>query len=179
MSIVRSIVEAHGGRLRVRSAVGAGTTVRVELPEAAPAAVAGRQTRLEPGATGRDEMLLLAEDDPFVRAVITTMFSELGYRVVAAPNGDALQDLHRQHAGAVALLVVDVDLPGRSGLEVLRGIRQGGDGVPAIVITGNPGLDSEALDSGSAMLRKPFRMTELANLVERLIHARRSKDVET
>jgi two-component system OmpR family response regulator len=82
---------------------------------------------------------------------------------------------HKQHLRA---LILDLDLPKRSGLDVLREIRAGGSDIPAILVTGNveAGLE-ESLDPQSTLLCKPFRMSDLVCQLGQRLRARRKREV--
>ncbi|MHC4715656.1 MAG: PAS domain S-box protein [Planctomycetota bacterium] len=170
LSIVHGIVADHGGRIDVESASGEGSTFTVTLP-IAPAEEGARPSGVPADAPlGRGEQLLLAEDNPLVADAIAAMLRSLRYEVTRVPDGEALLDHFTEHAEQIRLLVVDIDLPKRSGLDVLREIRAGGSTVPVIIVTGTAGREVGAeLDDNTVLLPKPFELRELADAVDRLL----------
>ncbi len=114
--------------------------------------------------------VLLIEDDAAVGLAVTTVLEALGPTVDAAPSAE----LGRQRAAAepAALVLLDIHLPGRSGLEALPELLALDPPPPVVVMTANPTAENaiEAMALGAAAhLAKPLDDTELAALVERLV----------
>jgi signal transduction histidine kinase len=173
LPMVRRILAEHGGEIVLQSAPGEGTTFSVHLPRITPAPGADPIAPAQRLQAGSGERVLLAEDNAYVREIIATTLNAAGYEVEALESGSALME--RCHAGLanVALLIIDLDLPGRNGLDCLREIRARGGRTPAIMITGD--LDAELedrLDGSALLLRKPFLMSELLRLVSSLVAER-------
>jgi two-component system, OmpR family, KDP operon response regulator KdpE len=105
--------------------------------------------------------VLIVDDEPQIRRVMRTTLTSQGYAVVEARTGeDALEKLRGDHPG---LILLDVNLPGISGLDVCREIRQSSD-VPIIMLTvRNTERDKvQALDAGADdYVVKPFGAQEL------------------
>ena len=91
LSMVYGFVKQSNGHVSIYSEPGLGTTVRIYLPHAASSARAEQIPEREDPAPKGHETILIAEDDPFVRSSVILRVQALGYRVVAAVNGnDAL-----------------------------------------------------------------------------------------
>jgi two-component system, cell cycle sensor histidine kinase and response regulator CckA len=179
LAIVRSIVQEHGGRIEVASSPEAGSTFRVFLPCVTPPPTASPAVPLPVRGKGEGELVLLAEDDPYVRQVLATALQNGGYGVIEAKDGAELSTLYLKHREKLRLLVVDVDLPRQSGLDGLAAIRAGGDAVPAIVITAQAEVPPEALGRADVLMRKPFSIAELARVVNQLVVSRGSEEDPT
>ncbi|MGD8453302.1 MAG: response regulator [Phycisphaerae bacterium] len=164
LAITHSIVQEHGGNVSVTSTPGKGTTFTLAFPVAPPASGPRRDATAAADTQGRGECVLLVEDYEPVRKIVLATLRARGYEVITAADGDAAVQVFAQHQTRVRAVVLDVDLPKRSGLEVLRAIRDANRDVPAILITGKveAGLE-ESLDPRSTLLRKPFRMADLAS----------------
>ena len=108
-----------------------------------------------------DQTILIVDDEPQIRRVMRTTLTSHGYSVVEAKSGDeALSLIRTEHAD---LIVLDLNLPGISGLETCREIRAVSD-VPIIMLTvRNSELDKvQALDAGADdYVVKPFGVEEL------------------
>jgi two-component system, OmpR family, KDP operon response regulator KdpE len=105
--------------------------------------------------------ILVVDDEPQIRRVLRTTLTSHGYSVIEARSGDEALELIRKERADLILL--DVNMPGRSGLETCREIRDSGD-VPIIMLTvRNTELDKvQALDAGADdYVVKPFGAEEL------------------
>ena len=177
LAIVHGIVENHGGAIEVQSEVGRGTSFNVWLPRIDPPAVGENVTIDAAPARGGGEMILVAEDDPFVRDTFSSVLHQLGYEVVAVSDGLALLatwQVRRDHA---RMIITDNDMPGRTGIECVQDLRGQGVDIPIIITTGTLGdTDSFPADEKTLVVRKPFRMDEIAVLVERLLRSTGSAD---
>jgi CheY-like chemotaxis protein len=114
------------------------------------------------------QILLVADDDPTVRAIVSATVALDEFTVVQAENGDRAWELLQQHSPAWALL--DVNMPGRSGLELARAIKSdpGLSGTKVVLLTGM-GMDSD-IEAGRAAgadhyLVKPFSPLQLLNII--------------
>lgn len=169
LSIVHGIVTAHNGRLELVSQPGQGTTVTVFLPLTSPVIEAVHAQGQSVRHQARGVAILLAEDHGFVREVMTATLQSAGHHVIQVQDGPALLEMYRRYRQTLGLLIIDVDLPGRNGLDCLRDIRVDGCEAPAIITTGMvaPGLEDQ-LQGEALVLRKPFPMDELERLASLL-----------
>ena len=106
--------------------------------------------------------VLLVEDDPMIGAAMHAALQDAAYAVDWLRNGQtALATLASQHYD---LVLLDLGLPGKDGLQVLQAIRARDDPVPLVIVTARDGLDDRlrGLDGGADdYLLKPFDMAEL------------------
>ena len=173
LAVVHGIVTSLAGRVLVDSAPGRGTRMTVALPPCppppAPSSAAAAIT--DPPATPRGArgLALVAEDDPLVRRTLEEGLSLAGFHVRAAGDGEeALEALG--DGRDVTLLVLDVDLPRRSGPSCLREARARGVAAPALVVSGNVALAGAIEpDARVRVLEKPFDLARLQAAVEELL----------
>ncbi len=169
LSIVHGIVQDHGGRIDVESEPGQGSTFTVILPARATGDAAKPAELNRPTPRGRGELVLIAEDDSQVRRIIKTALSALAYNVIDVPDGQALLDAFSEHQDQVGLIVTDIDMPRRGGLEVLREIRGSGTRTPCILITGvTDFVDEDQLDENTILLYKPFQLATLGRIAAQM-----------
>jgi CheY-like chemotaxis protein len=119
LATVYGAVTQNGGFINVHSEVGRGTVFKIHLPRHA-----GEVARQTPAAKERvhtmygNETILVAEDDPDVLQLTTSLLAHQGYTVLAAASpGDAIR-LAREHGEAIRLLLTDVIMPEMNGREL-------------------------------------------------------------
>ena len=173
LSQVYGFVRQSGGAVKIYSEPGVGTTVKIYLPRhhgATPHAVEPVQTQ-QPLTGSANEVIMVVEDDPRVRAVSVDALRELGYSVIEA--ADLAQALHLvEKDRSISLLFTDVVMPGMSGRELVERLRQIGLTVPVLYTTGytrNAIVHNGILDPNIQLLSKPFTIEELARKVRLIL----------
>ena len=160
------VTRQHGGWIDVESAVGIGTSFRVFLPrQEAPEAIAV-PLPMPPLAQGR-ETILLVEDEPQVRAVISRVLNSCGYTVVEAVDGLAALAEWDAHRGAFDLLLTDVIMPrGLNGPDLAGELRRRKPDLRVVLMTGYQAeVKLDALPPDTPLLRKPFSLAEMTRIV--------------
>ena len=174
LATVYGVVEQHGGHIAVDSAPGRGTTFRVYLPsmdEPAPQAV----MPLVMPRTG-SETILVAEDDPAVRALATDMLREHGYTVLAAADGEEALLVAECHAAPIHLLLTDVMMPRMNGLELARAFGSIRPHARVLYMTGYAEMPAAA---EGIIVQKPFSVFVLMDAVRRALEAAPRADYAT
>jgi len=118
--------------------------------------------------------ILVVDDELFFRQLYRDLLSESGHKVEVYDDGD--QAIRRMEVGDVDLILTDMVMPGRCGLEVLRAARALADPPEVILVTGHASLESaiHALKNGARdYLVKPFNPEELKHLVKTCLEQRR------
>jgi len=114
--------------------------------------------------------VLVVDDEPVVTAAVRMVLADAGLTV--ATVADAEQALDHPDLDHCRLVICDLMLPGRSGLEALVAMRARRPELPIIMITGyaTPGHEDQVLAAGAtAFLPKPFDESELLTLVRRVL----------
>jgi signal transduction histidine kinase len=164
LSTVYGVVEQHGGHIAVDSAPHQGTTFRVYLPrvdEPEP------EMPTLPGTprTG-SETILVAEDDPAVRALASDMLREHGYTVLTAADGEEALRVAERHAAPIQLLLTDVMMPRMNGLELARAFGAVRSETRVLYMTGYAEVPPV---SEAVVVHKPFTTFVLMEAVRRAL----------
>jgi len=112
--------------------------------------------------------VLVVDDDAEMRALLAEVLSDEGYAVAEAPNG--AQALIRLRREAFAAIVLDKNMPGLSGLDLLPGLRTICPETPVILITASGDVSTymEAIEQGAfEYIFKPFRTEELLRVLQK------------
>lgn len=178
LSTAYGVVKGAGGRISLTSAPGRGTTILIELPAAGPGQTALPETR-PPRSTrlprrGDGESVLLVEDDEDIRDMVDLMLRRSGYEVLVAKSAQDALAVVQSADRRIDLLLSDVIMPGMSGIELARRVRQALPDLPVLLMSGHTGAGHEdaLLPSPMALLRKPFTTTDLLRALDQLpMHA--------
>ena len=176
LSMIYGFVRQSGGQARIYSEPGQGTMVCLYLPRQ----IGGTETVGEAsnlvGAplSGQGETVLVVDDEPTVRMLVSDVLGDLGYIAIEVADGaEGLRVL--QSDARIDLLVTDVGLPGgMNGRQVADAGRALRPGLKVLFITGyaeNAVLSHGHLDPGMHVVTKPFAMDALASRIKELITA--------
>ncbi len=177
LSMVYGFVRQSGGQARIKSTIGAGTSVTLLLPAYAgvddgePAAP--MTADIQPAKHG--ETVLVVDDEPSVRMLVTEVLQELGYTAIEAEDGRSglkILETHRR----VDLLITDVGLPGGlNGRQLADAARTTRPGLKILFITGyaeSAVIGQESLAAGMHIIAKPFVLETLAGRIQDIISER-------
>jgi heterodisulfide reductase subunit A len=113
-----------------------------------------------------EKTILVVDDEPIVRESIRDWLKEAGYNVMTAETGEEAIKLLEKHD--ISILVIDVRLPGRTGISVLKDVKARKPQIKSIVITAYPSeeLSEEAKKQGAVdYLVKPINPDDLEVLI--------------
>ena len=168
LSMVYGIVKQTGGYIFVSSPPGEGAKFSIYLPASTEAVVPVREAAPKPlGDWGRGTVLLV-EDEAMVRAVAERALVRSGYEVLAADSGErALEILNGGQR--IDLLISDVVMPGMDGPTLVSRVRADRPKLKVLYISGyaEEQIRDRVDGVGTALLRKPFSVSELSNAVQR------------
>jgi CheY-like chemotaxis protein len=175
LAVVYGIVVAHQGCISVDSTVGVGSTFNVYLPLAAEAPIlAAPPTRGE--FPGGNESLLIVDDEASLRALLCTALGGKGYITTSAASGLEAIELISNPAHTFDAVLLDLNMPGATGSEVLKVIRLCRPKLPVLIISGHitPEARAEFKRLGQHdFIQKPYTLDE----VGRRIRARLERTV--
>jgi len=180
LSIVFSIVRAHDGFLNVESFPEKGTTISIylpmvelssdQIPEQADSNLEETELQGSTDSQQPQQTILVVEDEPSVRSLVTKMLSSLGYQVQSCSNGeDALRICDQD---TFDLVIVDMMMPKMSGVELLSRLKDEKKRHHALIMTGY-GINNSFTDNES-VIAKPFDIKTLASRVKEVLNTPRA-----
>ena len=121
--------------------------------------------------------MLIADDDPLMRVLVTVSLADMADTVEAASGDEVLRLLREKDFD---LVLLDWDMPGPDGLQILRAVRAGGSRMPIIMVTAEAerGQVLKALNAGASdYVIKPFEIESLREKVEKLCQSTPTKTI--
>ncbi|MCC4114243.1 TMAO reductase system sensor histidine kinase/response regulator TorS [Aromatoleum toluclasticum] len=169
LAICQRLVELMGGRIGLESVPGQGTQVGFDIAFELADALPQQAADTRPDAAQRPLDVLLVEDDEINRIVCVRYLESLGHRPLVTGDGEEAIALLGQRRDPIDAVLMDISLPGASGVEVARDIRALDGGrwaaVPVIAMSAHVSADAVERYVGAGMagfLSKPFDRAQLA-----------------
>lgn len=164
MSSVLGSVRNHGGALTVSSELGTGTTFRVMFPRSN--LELRTETTKQRQALRVEGYALIADDEPEVRRAAARILRRIGFDLLEAEDGASALEQFEALGPRVSLVLLDVNMPRKSGLEVLAAIRLSDPELPVVLTSGYPEEGVEhALSQRTRFLQKPYTPNDLVKCV--------------
>ena len=165
LSVVLGIVREHDGTIEVESAPGMGTSFTIRLPLASNAGRAPAEHNTPacpPVPTAASACCLVVEDNDMVRDLAARTIRSIGHEVVAVGDGLEAHALLAQDPARFGVVLMDLNLPGASGMDVIRAARDSGYDGPVILSTGSDIINRAELPHRVSLLAKPYETSDLA-----------------
>lgn len=168
LSVVHGIVKNHHGQITVYSEPGQGTEFHVYLPcieVQAPASLAEQQEI----PLGRQEKVLVVDDEKPIAELLGCMLEKLGYVVVTKSNSSTALETFKEQYKSIDLVVTDMAMPGMSGAELATELLKIKPGLPIILCTGFSEIINEEKAKAvgfTGFLLKPVLKSQLAHAVK-------------
>ncbi len=171
LSAAWGIAKAHDGTIGIESTKGEGSTFCIYVP-ATEATVPSRSLPVIERSIQIERVgtVLVADDEPAVRAGTARILERMGLSALHACNGEEALAQYHDHAAAIDLVILDMGMPVMGGAECFRKLRER-SAVPVLVATGYA-IDEEAqalVAAGATILEKPFPSSDLRREVARLL----------
>lgn len=186
LSIVKGILKENDGFIDVQSKPGAGATFTIYLPvveldaaeilleegrQKTEAVVFAEEISREASEATTASTILLVEDDPMIRSLVSQTLQTQGYTVVLAEDGWEGVKVARNLKGKIDLLFTDVVMPGLGGAELAVAMQELYPEIKVLFMSGysRSQLDEEGIPSEAALLTKPFTPDKVVAMVRRLL----------
>ncbi len=171
LALVRGIVNAHNGAMRIASRPGVGTTFDIFLPLCAE--TEHRTETITTIVPGNGETVAVVDDEKSVAAFVGARLDQLKYRtVVFSDPREALATL-RADPRRFDLVITDLTMPHLTGHDLIHALRSDGIATPAVLMSGfcNEGLTEDGIGSlgRTVLLPKPFNGDDLAHAVRQAL----------
>jgi CheY-like chemotaxis protein len=167
LSQVLGFAKQSGGGMRIETRVGEGTSAKLYLPRAAENTIFEGSpfaaTFTESKRTSA--VILLVDDDSAVREVTASILEDIGYVVLKVGSGGAALDLINQNT-KIDLVLLDLAMPGMSGVEVASHVRRKFPTLPILFLTGYADQTALSEVGEQSIIRKPFIDNELITKVD-------------
>jgi signal transduction histidine kinase len=173
LSMVLGFVQQSGGLIEIDSAVGRGTTIVIHLPRIEAVSQMGESNAVdELSAIKRNRTVLLVEDDPDVRIVMTAQLKQLGYAVHAVANGVEAIDLIESPA-TIDITLTDIVLPGGlDGVALVKEVMRARPKMGVLCMSGYSPTQKHRkwlMVQNITLLEKPFSNARLAQALEAVL----------
>ena len=179
LAAVLGIVRGHQGGLHVSSEPGKGTTFKLLFPaqdnreSTLPASLPANQA--QPAESG---LVLVIDDEEPVREAITDILELEGIPVITAADGTGGITLFEEKSTDICLVLLDLSMPGLSGVDTLQALRNINPSVPVIISSGYSEvevIDQLATTSRAVFLQKPYDQARLVEIIQQQLSRHSSK----
>lgn len=172
LAAVYGTVQNHGGTIEVQSSPGRGTSIVVRLPLIGQTELQAQPQSPQLPVRGAGRVLII-DDEPVVRLMLSKILEKAGYRVDACEDGVEGIERYREIWSRIDIVILDLVMPRLSGLATYEQLRQINPGCVVLVSSGYS-VDGEAqkvLDAGAqAFIQKPFVANELLRRLSDLLN---------
>jgi len=162
LSQIHGFAAQTGGRAEIESRPGKGTTVRLFLP-GTDASAGGSEDKREPARSVESKSVLLVEDNDLVRSFAEGLLADLGYEVASVSSAEAALDwLGSNNAD---LVFSDIVMPGTTGIELARRVREKHGDLPVLLATGYSEDVLKGAGKEFKVIAKPYGPADLADAI--------------
>jgi|SRR5580704_11220764 two-component system cell cycle sensor histidine kinase/response regulator CckA len=123
-------------------------------------------------AVEEKQTVLVVDDEPEIRKLVSAMVTQFGYPVLTADSGEHAMTLYSHHKGPFELLITDVVQPGMSGPMLADKLTAAQPGLKVLYISGYDNthvVQKYVVEKGHALLSKPFTVEELQSKMKELL----------
>jgi len=172
LSVVHGIMQTHQGGIDVQSEPGQGSLFTLYFPTTLDQVVPSPEPVALPHVHGKGRHVMYVDDDQALVFLVTRVLTRKGFTVTAFTDPREAQAALQASPMAFDLLVTDYNMPGYSGIDLLRVAKAIRPNLPVALASGyvTPEIEQSALQGGaSALVYKPNDVNELCEMVQRLI----------
>lgn len=180
LSVVYGIVKQHNGCIEVLGNEGGGTIFRIYIP-CDGGDVKSDDVR-ETGKTikGKNERILIVEDDEHLRETISGALQAIGYRIVTASDGIEGVNIFLWQKNAIDMVILDVIMPRLGGFEAYQEMKKARPDIPTLFVTGYNPEDNGRHVAGEIqeeVIYKPYSIDQLSSKIRDMLDKKNSQNV--
>lgn len=162
LSTVFGLIKGYGGHIHVYSEPGKGTTFKIYLPHEEK-----RDTLIiDRKALKGDETILVVDDDEQIRRYFSAILKDFGYSVIEASDGFEAVNIVEDNKDLISLCLVDLVMPGISGIETVKQIRKISDKIKIIIMSGHP-IDLKEFESIEKTISADELLYKIRNMLDK------------
>lgn len=174
LSVVYGIVKGHDGWINVYSEPGSGSNFRIYLPSASGGIEEKGEEAKSFEISGGNERILLVEDEKDVKELALLILERQGYKVFGTSTFDEAVSIFKKEGGRLDLLLSDIMLTDRSGLELAKELRRERPDLKVLFASGYSGEHFQVqADHNYGFLEKPYTLMELLSAVRDVLDERK------
>jgi PAS domain S-box-containing protein len=171
LAMAFSIVKDHGGRIDIYSEPKQGTQVRVFLPTAEGFAPTPKE-KPAPEPVGGAETVLIVDDEESILQMAERLLATYGYQVLTATSGEEALEIYNNYKGEIALVILDLIMPGIGGQETWRRLREVAPRCKVLLSSGlwSEDVTPEILAARAAgFIQKPYETDDLLRQIRQIL----------
>jgi PAS domain S-box-containing protein len=171
LAVVYGIVASHRGFIEVDSIPGTGSAFTILLPVDATGAMPAKPTEANAFPDGT-ESLLIVDDEDAIRYVLRTALTRKGYTVLSASNGLEAIEILANPVHTIDAVLLDINMPGASGVDVVRSLRVHRPELPVIILSGHISAETRNIleELGQTdFVAKPYHLDEIGRRIRAIL----------
>jgi PAS domain S-box-containing protein len=176
LAVVYGVVQSHHGFIDVESELGRGTTFRLYFPISSTDEQAGDIPLItESFSIGGTETILVVEDEEALIEMVRLLLESKGYKVLTAQDGKEAVELYRQHKQEIDIVLTDMGLPGMTGADEFKMLKEIAPNVKVIFASGffEPVIKSDLYIAGAkGFIQKPYSPDEILRQIREVLDAK-------
>ena len=172
LSMAYGIISNHRGYVECDSAPGEGTAFKIYLPTIKKNFESKEEVIEENMPPGGKETILLVDDEQLLREIGTAILTRFGYQVLTCPDGESALELYQEKQSEIALIILDLIMPGMGGKRCLDELLNVDPNVRIVVSSGysEDKASSEDVESmAKGFIKKPYDINQMLNIIRTIL----------
>ena len=166
LSSIAGILRTHNGLLFLTTVVGQGSCLRVLFPQSEKSPEGERKSGSQAPSVNGMGTVLVVDDETAVRSISARLLGKIGYQTMEAGGGEEAVEIYRDNP-QISLIVLDLTMPGLSGQETLKKLREVNPQVRCLLASGYSSTGLEGIE-GEHFIQKPFTLDKLRMALRQL-----------